>query len=332
MLSSISSSDLKPHWARCWVALLTMVLVTLSSYEWWLKFNSYTPSIESNKDLWSYYRAQVQNNPNALVILGASRAQLGLHIETIQNAYPDKEVVELTINGQAPMATLQSLADDQTFNGQVWLSIVAQSLEPIYWDMQAANNDFFNNKSSLYRRFDAYVTAWIRSKFRFFSPELSLRKIIEGWFGAGVFPRPFYVVGHLDLSKSGDYSKVDTQVLRRHFVEQKRQNYVDQPPMSVEIWRRQVNKMMRYVNQIRSRGGDVILIRMPTDHGHWALDEQAYPKELYWDLISQQNDIQTIHFKDWPALSHFNLPDSSHLDQKDAMVYTQNLLKVFNYH
>jgi hypothetical protein len=64
---------------------------------------------------------------------------------------------------------------------------------------------------------------------------------------------------------------------------------------------------------------------MPTDQGHWKLDEQYYPYEQYWQRLERLSLAPTIHFKQIPGLDQFKLPDSTHLDQTDAPEFTRIL-------
>jgi len=75
--------------------------------------------------------------------------------------------------------------------------------------------------------------------------------------------------------------------------------------------------------KIIKHGGSVIIIRFPTDKGHWQLDEQYYPKKQYWDLIANNPQLTAVHFNDVPGLNQFDLPDSSHLNQKDSQAFTR---------
>ncbi|WP_154223673.1 hypothetical protein [Marinicella rhabdoformis] len=332
MLSYISNSEPSDNvaWGKSWLLLVVALLIFFGLYELWLKAQGHEASVVSDQDLWSYYRKKAQDNPDALVILGASRAQLGLHSETIRKTMPEKDVFQLTINGQYPMATFESLANDESFVGEVWVSLVAQSLEPVYWDMQKPNNRYFEDEATWDKSTNAYLSSWLQSKFRFLHPELNGQILVQKVQKTGAFPKPFYVKEHLDLSKSGDYSDLNKDEMVKHFVKQKKQNYQDQPPMDSSTWSNQVDKMKRLSHKITSRGGRVLLIRMPTDKGHWALDEQYYPKSTYWDVIEKYEGWQSVHFKDYVLLDSFVLPDSSHLDAKDAPFFTASLLNMVN--
>jgi hypothetical protein len=312
-------------WGWTWLLVTIIAAGILSPYELWLGDQGHRPSVETNQDLWSWYRSQADWQPKPLVLVGASRMQLGLSTPTIREILPQRPLIELSINGQYPMATLRGLAEDEAFKGLVIVSIVAQSLEPVYWEMQFPENQYYAEKATLYRSLDAYLTAWLQSKFSFLSPQLGLQQIIESYQNQQLFPQAFYVRGNLDLSKSGDYSKQDTQALVNHFVSEKEQNYQQQPPMSLAVFEQQIDQLNQYIKAIQDRGGQVILLRMPTDQGHWKLDEQYYPFEQYWQRLERLSLGPTIHFKRVPGLDQFHLPDSTHLDQSDAPDFTRIL-------
>jgi len=297
----------------------------LAPYELWLREQGHRSSVESNADLWSWYRGQADWRRNPLVLVGASRMQLGLDTATIRKILPQRPLIELSINGQYPMATLRGLAEDEAFSGLVIVSIVAQSLEPVYWDMQLPENLYYAEESTFYRSLDAYLTAWLQSKFSLLSPQLGLQQIVESYQNQHAFPQPFYVKGNLDLSKSGDYSQQDTSILVNHFVSEKELNYQQQPPMSPAVFEQQIDKLNQYTKAIQARGGQVILLRMPTDQGHWKLDEQYYPYAQYWQRLERLSLAPTIHFRQVPGLDKFRLPDSTHLDQSDAPEFTRIL-------
>jgi hypothetical protein len=329
MLSSISNSD-STKWIKSWILLIILLVVTLGTYESHLKALGHRHSIASDVNLWSYYRDMANKNSETLVILGASRAQLGLDMNTIKTKFPEKDVIQLTVNGQFPMLTLEEMANDPDFTGDIWLSIVAQSLEPVYWDMQQEYNQHFKESSTTYKQLEAVIKANIQYQFRFLHSELQLQKVIDHYQKHGVFPIPLYVAENPDLSKSGDYSKQNSDHLVNHFVTQKAQNYKNQPPMDVKDFDQMVSRFNTAVERIRSKGGNIWVIRMPTDKGHWDLDERFYPKTMYWDRITEQVNAGFIHFIDHASLREFDLPDSSHLDQTDAPIFTENLIKIMN--
>jgi hypothetical protein len=81
------------------------------------------------------------------------------------------------------------------------------------------------------------------------------------------------------------------------------------------------------VESIQKRGGKVIFARFPTSGEHRVLDERYYPRREYWDRFAARTPALAIHFDDVPALSRFELPDTSHLDSRDTPAFTEALIE-----
>jgi hypothetical protein len=331
MLSSIFSSkevshrSIKIKWWLTWLLVLIICLGGLGSYELFLKRKGFVPSIENNNNLWSWYREKVNNNLKSLTIIGASRSQLDINIPYLKKRLQQYDVTQLSVNGNYPMATLKALANDEDFKGTLIVSLNAQALEPVYFDMQLPQNEYFANKSTTYKSFDAYLTAIFKSKLRVLHPLLGLQQVVEFYGINKTFKPVLYTTANLAQSVSANYSLTNSENLYNHFVTQKEKNYREEVPTPADDWLKYVDLLIDYTQAIESRGGHVLLIRFPTFRGHWQLDEKFYPRSQYWDKIAQQPSLKTIHFNDVKGLNLFNSPDSSHLDQKDSVKFTQIL-------
>ncbi len=324
MPSSISSSS-SGSWVLSWILVAAICGGSLGAYEVFLQHRDFTASIENNRNLWSWYRGKIQDKPQALVIIGASRSQLGINIPFLKEKFSESDVTQLSINGQYPMATLKALADDEQFSGTAIVSFSAQALESRYLEMQQGHNQYYAGQSSFNKSLDAYLAGFLQSKLRFLHPLLGAQDIVEFYALNKRFKEAFYTSAHLDQSVSADYSKTDVEVLLTHFVNDKQQNYNNDPPTAIPQWAQNIQLIKDYSNAIKSRGGSVILVRFPTAKGHWRLDEQYYPRSQYWDLIAREADIATVHFNDVSGLKQINLPDSTHVDQKDTAKFTDIL-------
>lgn len=74
----------------------------------------------------------------------------------------------------------------------------------------------------------------------------------------------------------------------------------------------------------------MILVRFPTSGKHWEMDDQRYPKNEYWNAAIARTKLTMIHFKDFPSLSAFDVPDGSHLDYRDTRRFTEALLEILD--
>lgn len=316
-----SNSKVKQPWVMTWIIVLVICTLTLTSYEYYLKEYGFEASIESNKDLWSWYRSDIYQTNN-LVIVGASRSQLDINIPYLKQKLSQYNITQLSINGTYPIATLKALSEDKDFKGILIVSINAQACEKFYFDMQSDYNNYYKNESTIYKSFDAYLTAFLQSKFRFLHPLLGLEKIVNYYEIKKSFLKVFYTTINLDQSVSADYSKTDIEKLVKHFVSEKERNYENQKPTNPRLWIENFSIVRNYVKSIEKHGGKVIFIRFPTDKGHWDLDELYYPRSHYWDKI---NGVTKVHFKDIKGMGDLDLPDSSHLDAKDSRLFTDLL-------
>jgi len=315
-------------WYLTWFLLVFICFSSLASYELFLKNRGYSASIESNKDLWSWYRNKATGSKDKIVIIGASRSQLDINIPYLKQKISSHDIIQLSINGQYPMATLQALANDESFIGTLIVSMNAQALELRYFDMQQVHNTYYADDSSTDKSLNAYLMGLLQSQLRFLHPSLGLEEIVTFFDTNHRFQDPSYTTANLDQSISADYRKTDSKRLQDHFYSQKKQNYLDATPTTPDIWRQNIQLALDYITAIEKRGGSVVLVRFPTDKGHWQLDEQFYPRQDYWDTIAQKGLIKTVHFNDVNGLNHFDLPDSTHLDQSDSIEFTEIL---FNY-
>lgn len=329
MPSSISNSNSNTQsWYLSWLLIAIICGVSLGGYEYFLKNRGFTPSIEQNMNLWSWYRAKIHGNKEELVIVGASRSQLDINIPYLKKKLADHDVTQLSINGLYPLATLKAIADDQDFIGTLIVAFSAQALETRYLDMQSEYNQYYADQSSFNKSFDAYLSALLQSEFRFLHPLLGMQEVVEFYEVNKKFQDVYYTTAHLDQSVSGDYTKTDTVALLKHFVKEKAENYKNEPPTGPQLWGQNVELIRSYFSAVKNRGGNVIFVRFPTDKGHWQLDEKYYPRKQYWDQIGRKSGVAMVHFNDVEGLNEIDLPDSSHVDQKDTIEFTEIL---FNY-
>lgn len=326
LLSTSSSKASIRAWIYTWLLVFIVCISGFSSYELYLKNKGFESSIKNNKNLWSWYRRGLDSQKD-IVIVGASRSQIDIDINYLKNKFQNHHITQLSINGHYPMASLKALANDISFVGTVIVSLNAQVLEDRYLAMQKPYNDYYNDDSSFYKSLDAFFIANLESTFRFLHPSLGLEQLVDYFQKHKKIPEVFYTSSNLDQSITTDYSKTDRIALQKHFLEQKKKNYKNAPPTTVKIWRKNIDYLVDYTSKIHKRGGHVVLVRFPTDKGHWILDENYYPRKKYWDLIANNPGLTTLHFKDIVGVEVLDLPDSSHLDSKDAKIFTQLLLE-----
>lgn len=332
MPSSISNSDIPHHrspgknWIFVWGLTLVIAGVLVTGGEAYWRSKGHRPSIVDTPALWSFHRASVSDdNPKHVVLLGASRIQLGFSTDVFRTRYPDHQVTQLAVDGRHPVATLRDLADDKRFRGTVICSISEAGFEASHWDDQQEYVDFYHKHYLFHQSIDSIVGSFLQSRFVVLSPQVRLDQVLRKLLGRDPLPKPIYLVTRDDRSRLADYSLLDIKAHRKSRVEKVMASRDHKPP-TPETWIEDVEQIEQWVQKIAKRGGQVVFVRFPTSDEHWAVDMERYPKSSYWDRMAEFTSAKTLHFMDASPLAQFELPDTSHLDYRDSPAFTNHLL------
>lgn len=280
------------------------------------------PSVVDSRELWSFHRSRASGaDRHTLVLLGASRIQLGFSPGVFQREYPRYRIIQLAIDGRQPMAALNDLAGDDSFAGTVLCDVTETSLLPAHRLDQEEYVQFHRRESSLNLRLNAFLRAHLQELTVLLRPSLGLRPIVRSLF-TGDLPRPHYLTTHADRSRLADYSLSDLAAQKKFRVERVREVLSRSLPVSDEEWRRAVEEAAGCVRRIEARGGRVIFTCYVMTGESRRLMQEAFPRIPYWDVLAAKSGAATIHFEDVPALRNFECPEESHLDARDVDAYT----------
>ena len=299
------------------------VVLLVGAAEGFWRAQGHRPSVVDSEQLWSAVRGGIGDGWDELVLLGSSRMQLGLDLATVRERLPGVRASMLAVDGRYPMATLRHLAEDESFRGTVWCATTEDGFLRDQWDAQQAYVDAFRTDESLTTGLEATVTAALQSRLVVLNPKTRLDAVLRDVLRRQPLPRPTYLVTRLDRTRLADYSRTDIAAHRAGRVRRSREV---PEPASPEDWLRDVAFVDKWVQAIERRGGRVVFIRFPTSGPVWKIDERRYPKAAYWDRLDEATTAATLHFRDVPAMQQFELPDYSHLDERDRQSFTASLL------
>lgn len=328
-LSISNSNERIPDapWGKMWTLVLVVGIVLLGAWEGFWRWQGFSPSLIDESGLWVQMRKKVKSNdPRSVVLIGASRIQLGLNTKVFAQM-TGITPIQLAMNGEVPLMLLRHFAQDSSFRGiiisdmneeWVWTEAEAEGRKPTEW-LRAYETQTWS----------AQVEQWLKGGMQglvvFRLPDIAPHNVWKA-FRVGYWPAPSYVTMLSDRSVLADYTKLDSALIR-----QKDETYRTMsrtPPWSPEEYRARSRTIGAFVTPIIARGGKVIFLRFPTSGVLWELEEQRYPRKDYWDVFAAESQAVTIHFKDYPTLAHFNCPDGSHLDYRDAVPFTKALVEI----
>ena len=281
--------------------------------------------------LWTEKRLVAkQLGGEGLILVGASRIQLGGDVARMEKL-TGKKVVQLAIDGNPYITILEDLISDESISGTI---VVSSTVLGFREDKNSKNRaqKYLGHYISKTNRGFSFATiegvlssklnVWIPSFSSFVTPYKYSFWSKERVKGAG------YLKFNSDRSIDADYSLIDKDFIYAKRIKRHMGDLQDISLQKIKGFTDRILHINGLVSSIEKRGGRVIFVRFPTSKKIWEIDEGRYPKEVYWDVFSELSIARTIHFKDFESLSGFNLPDGSHLDQRDKVKFTENLVDI----
>lgn len=314
---------------RAALGTLTALGLLLGGVELGLRTAGWRPSVNDASALHGWYRQQATAaGPDAVVLLGGSRMQLGFDAETFQQRHPDRPLANLALDGGSGTGFLEDLAADPNFRGTVIVDFNALHLgEAMLAESRLrageakATTVSERRHARLWAAVEAASVVAGDMRFRWDAIKALLK---------GEAPAPPITYRAADRFVAADYrgTGATSGELQRHQLGRLERHLAAGrlEQIAPAEWLRRSAPLRESVQRIEARGGRVAFVRFPTTGAHWDIDERRYPRLQYWDRLEGQVGAPTVHFRDLPAAAALKCPDGSHLDQRDRPAFTVALL------
>jgi len=327
---------MKPiNWLNIWLLTPALLLVGIFINEVLLRQAKHQASITSNADLFCDVYSQIkQLGAYDIVLLGASRMQTGLDLQVFQKKFPNRKSILLAQSGKGTSyPVLEDIVNNSDFKGIVIIDETEQTLISQDYDQKGFINHCHNN-FSVNRQLNHRISAWLESKFVFLNPESNSLRLWGNLVTKSQLPDPFYTKTISTREQLTDYARADNKFLQEIYDSRLKgvKNMAKQPFLTPEKWLQQTEHWQSLVDKFHSRGGRVIFVRMPISQDRWKFERQIAPRELYWKPFVNKLNVPSVYFADYPDLSNFNLPDTSHLDMRDKSAFTKAFLEKMSNH
>ncbi|MAE60629.1 MAG: hypothetical protein CMJ49_04635 [Planctomycetaceae bacterium] len=316
-----------------WILAACLLFVSVAASEWVWRERGFAANVIDTPALWSVHRGRVYagGDRRPIVLVGSSRAQQGVDPQVLSEALGGTNVVSLCLAGAKPWVVIEDLCADEEFDGIVVVSTVIPMLTPstdggASRRVELFQRDFRRPTTAIDRRLHAIISAELQSRLAVLSHPVSLRELISTHFK----PQPMHNQMRANRHRPGHYrsrlTSVELGKLERKWVENLHKQVAD--GVDQETFATTVGAPLKALHdQLRARGGRMVLVRMPTSGRLWAESEALAPKAMYWDRLEALTGIPTIHFRDYGDLASFDCPDGSHVDASDAPILTRRLAK-----
>lgn len=314
-------------WSRTWAAALAVAAALLGGFEGFWRCQGFAPSVSDDGALWGYVRGRLRpSDPEQVALIGSSRIRMGIDSAAWGQAHGGRPPVQLAVNGSSCLPVLDHLAADPTFRGL----IVCDATLRVWF---REGDPYGGTQAEYVRQYEARPAAaaieeplrlLVQSALVSRLPALAPGRLAERLRQGAGLPRPDHLVTFPDRSIQADFARLDVpEAVRGKGNEERiRRTKFGATPEGFRWYLRRIEAAVR---AIRARGGDVAFVVLPTSGNVRLLEEELYPRRLYWDVLAASTAAMAVHFEDHPALAGFTCPDGSHLDTHDATEYTRRL-------
>ncbi len=326
--SSISSSEVGGPWGRTWILAIALAAVALGAIELHWRARGFKPAVSDSARLWSTHRHRAHGleRPGS-VIVGASRVQYAIDLDAFADETGWPVPIQLAIQGRSPLPILNDLAEDSSFKGLVIVEVTDRILFQASRQRErrarlrvAESRELAVNQTE---GLEAWFEALVGSTFAFRNPELSPDRLLAlSQAGLRATPRERWVES--DRSAKMDFSRVNEAGLEQRWV---RRLATEKRP-GLRLRNEIIGEVAASAEAIRARGGEVVLVKLPNSGRLGEMENERFPREVFWDVLAERVGGPAVHFEDYEELRSIPTPDGSHVDAADAAEFTRTLARI----
>lgn len=334
-------------WVLIFGTALLVFVVFASLMDIRLAQLGYVPTTLDSKERWAKERFRANELGNrALVLIGASRIQLGIDLETLRRE-SQLEPIQLAVDGSSFIPVLKNLASDPLMQGTVLIDYNPGAVEGALASDQGASTTFVNEYKKNMAK-PIFFSLDLVEKFLSGNLHESLRSYSDGanplmslqWRIIPNQRATRYLITHPDRSRLADYKLVSMpdfyyRRVARNLGEERSINIaatdVEQvlkrridllQPHDNSVYIQGIKYIRQLVAEIQSHGGKVLFVEIPTSGMVREIDDKRYPHANFLDLFEKEIGVPFMNSVNNPTLRSFVCPDGSHLDFRDRARFT----------
>ena len=322
-------------WRTMSLVVLVLVVLLTSLWEWKMRRLELVPGdVSDTFDPWARLRHQIDKKDVRVVIIGDSRILFDTDLDRVAQLTGVRPI-QLALPGSSGLPILEDIANDPHFKG---LAIVG-----------IAETAFFDTKHTVMRPKKALELSRWESPSKRASYQIQL-VISRGLAMLDDDYQLSTLIFHLDpdwrRGVRGPYHDIwkvgvqnadgQTWLWRRLEHDQQLSGHARAvlhelfPPFPIDEKNIQeiLVRTKTAVDKIRARGGDVVFVRPPSAPDLRAVEDKHTPRARAWDALLAYTNTKGIHSDDLPTVQNLTLPESSHLSQACATVFTDAYVRI----
>lgn len=320
--------------------MLAIVILVMASWEIYLRSQNLEPSYDDNDALWANQRARIyEPKSETVVFIGSSRIKYDLDIPTWEKL-TGKKAVMLAMTGSNPRPVLANLAADENFKGNLVIDvteILFLSDAPFHSEKPNTNLAYYKDRTPA-QKASFEINHLLESQLVFLDKDyLTINAKLNALQvpnRPGVFVMPPFPIG-FERTKFNEQALMSDEFVA---TKSQQQQMIDiwhlimsgpkPPPMTEEALMAVINSVKSDIDKIKSRGGHVVFVRTPSTGMMGQGEKMIFPKEKFWDRLLKETGCPGFHYADNPVMSQLVCIEESHLKPKDAIIFTQEFVKM----
>jgi hypothetical protein len=315
---------------------LAIAATVLGLWELYGRSLGFEPTLRDDVQAWLVIRDRIESN--STVILGTSRVQAALDPAVWAEELGCSPPLQLAIAGGSVLPLLDDLADLESFRGLLVVGLVpriefdaTRHRQTITESYRAAYEQMLQSPA---RRAEAQLRSSVpRTVLK--NPGLTPKRVVGGLIAAwrrgsrleDAAPVPPYFLIRNDRFMQLDFARANSARLGDALVDQISERGYPAKGMQLDHILARIERSAR---KIEDRGGRVVFVHLPHCCAVKRLEERLYPRSEYWDRLARLGVGETVYTDDYSSLNHFDCPDGSHLDFRDAAPFTRALVQVID--
>lgn len=314
-------------WIPTWLLTIGVVVVCLSGLEAGWRRVGFRPSCNDTDGLWASQLALVHAQPDAVVLIGDSRTQLGIDPRVLSAELSGRLVVQLGVPTASPVPLLHHLAAQENFCG----TVVCGVNPLIFFEASRGSERAIIKKlrrqgsESWISQWEHPLRAWCQAHAAILRSDLMPSAILPAWL-KGRSPQQLPIRIRPDRYTEADYEHYPRLHERRRMEQEFAETFgqVSSPEQMDDF----LAELSKSVQTIQERGGRVVFLAMPATGPVRAAESLRYPASAYWNRLSALPATLCLNPMDSFPDSALECADFCHLDQPVAAKFSAHLGKL----
>ncbi|MAZ73783.1 MAG: hypothetical protein CMC70_11635 [Flavobacteriaceae bacterium] len=330
-------------------SLLTALIISLiciTVWELYWRSQGYFPDMDDTKYLWAQTRARVDTaTENDVVLIGSSRVLFNIQVAKWDSLTGIKPI-QLANAGATPLPTFHDIVENTDFKGTVvvgvtpplFFSTTFEQAPP--WTRASSRSKFYKDRTYAQRLNYTLsiplqnLLAFVSNDDEAWADDINLKALLKtielpnrtGKPKAPPFRRFQDIDSHRNVRmKEGMVTDTSFANSIKTVWKSMLTSEPKPPPPDKEGT---TDFFLKDLEKFKARGGNVILLRSPSDGFFEDLEEMITPRPEFWEELVRKANTPAYHYKDYESLNGFETIEWSHLSAKDADRFTENFVKI----